>query len=221
MPELDYSRFVRVLTRCREVAAEPDLPAVVLQVYAVTAEQPMTSFLDAAALVADAESDFARENQEAGASLDAVDRPYRVARSATAAVLKTVKLPETLKALKTDTDKLNAIERLLDILDDHVGQPWADTLLSGEFGQRGAAALKEVREAIAASKVLQKARGERAQAYGPAYEAWLGWKRVVRDALGSTSPQYRRIHVRSSGAADDVAEPAPEPAPAPPPVGGA
>jgi hypothetical protein len=34
--------------------------------------------------------------------------------------------------------------------------------------------------------------------YGSTYEKHLGFKRVVRDAYGPASKQYRRIHLRAS-----------------------
>ena len=112
---------------------------------------------------------------------------------------------------------MNAIEKLLDVLDEHVGQPWADDLIQGEFGTKGAKAVKELNESIAANKALNKAQMARAQAYGPAYEKYLRFKRVVRDALGPSSKQYRRIHLRaSSGDVEgDSAPPASAGAPAP------
>jgi hypothetical protein len=114
------------------------------------------------------------------------------------AVLPDTVLPDTLKAQPTDTDKLNAIERLVDVLDDHAGKPWADALLSGDFGQQAPKTVKELNEAIAPNRALSKVIGARAAAYGPAYEVYLRFKRLVRDTLGASSKEYRRIHLRAS-----------------------
>jgi hypothetical protein len=113
-----------------------------------------------------------------------------------------------LKSQKTDTDQLNAIEALLDVLDEHAGQGWADEQAQSGFGKKAAGTVKELNEAIVANKALSEAREVRARSYGPAYERYLRFKRVVRDALGSTSKQYKRIHLRGAvaGAAAEAEE---------------
>ena len=62
---------------------------------------------------------------------------------------------------------------------------------------------------------MAAARDERAQAYGLAYERYLAFKRVVREVCGSTSKQYKRIHLRMAGLVEGD-EPAPAPLPEPP-----
>jgi hypothetical protein len=198
MSNIDYPRFVRVLTRCVEIAAEQGLPPVISHIYQASAKPQVEAFLTAADSVDKATRAFSTENREGLEALRQLDTPYRVARSAVFAVVKTDKLPDTLKEQPTDTDTLNAIKRLLDILAESAGQPWADALLQGELSTKGAATIKALNESIAANKALNKAQIARAQAYGPAYESYLSFKRVVRDALGSGSKQYRRIHLRAS-----------------------
>jgi hypothetical protein len=223
MSNIDYVRFVRILTRCAEVATEKDLPPIIGHVYQASAKPHVEAFFAATDDVDKATTAFAKENREGLDALRELDTPYRVARSATLAVIKDAKLPDTLKSQPTDTDQLNAIEKLLDIIDDHAGEPWADALLQGEFGTKGAAAVKELNESIAANKALNKAQMARAQAYGPAYESYLSFKRVVRDALGPGSKQYRRIHLRASaGTGADDGAPADGSAPegTPPAFGG-
>jgi len=53
----------------------------------------------------------------------------------------------------------------------------------------------------------------RAAAYGLAYEKYLAFKRVVRDAYGPSSKQYPRIHVRARET--DPTPPAPPVTPTP------
>jgi hypothetical protein len=201
MSNLNYARFVRVLTRCVEIAAEQDLPPIINLIYQASAKPQVEAFLTAASNVDKATTAFSKENREGLEALRQLDTPYRVARSAVLAVVETARLPDTLKGQPTDTDKLNAIEKLLDILADHAGEPWADALLQGEFSTKGAVAVKELNESIAANKALNKAQMARAQAYGPAYQSYISFKHVVRDALGSGSKQYRRVHLRASPAA--------------------
>lgn len=216
MAGLNYDRLVRVLTRCAELGTAAGKPPIIGIVFKETAEVKINAFLTANTAVDSALTAFAKENREALDALEALDAPYRTARSAVVAMLPETVLPETLKSQPTDTDKLNAIERLLDIIDDHAGKPWADELLQGEFGQQAPKAVQEVHEAITASTARTEALAARARAYGPAHEAYLAFKRVVRDVFGPASSDYRRIHLRASpGAAgkdamdDEVAAAAP------------
>ncbi len=205
MGSIDYGRFNRILLRCAEVAAEPGMKASVVRVYDDTLKVAADQFHEAYDSVAKAESSFNKENREAIEALTALDAPYREARSVIKAYAPETVLPETLKVLRTDTDKLDAIEKLVDVLDDHSGEPWADELSQGEIGKKAAATVKELNESIAANKALAAARDARASTYGPAYERYLRFKRVVRDALGAKSAQYKRIHIRANAGADDAA----------------
>jgi hypothetical protein len=198
MPEIDYGSFTRLLLRCREVAEEPGMKTSVVTVYDAVLKDRATSYLTAADAFTAAETSFAKENKESLAALAELDGPYREARSVMLAIKPETKLPDTLKVQPTDTDKLKAIEDLLDAIDDHVGEDWADKLLQDAFAVKAPQTIKEVNEAIAANKALSQAQEKRAEAYGPAYERYLRFKRVVREALGSKSKQYKRIHLRSA-----------------------
>lgn len=193
-----YERFARVVTRCIEIANETDADPVVAGVFKETFADPATAYLATETALSTALTDFARENREAVAALASLDAPYRVARAAISAVLPGTDLPDTLKALPTDTDQLNAITRMVDVIDDHVGKPWADAVLAGEFGTKAPKTIQELEESIAANKGLSKAKTGRAAAYGPTYELYVAFKRVVRNAYGPGSKQYRRIHLRAS-----------------------
>lgn len=197
---IDYQRFERYLRRCKEVANEPGMNPIVIAVYQEALDGPATAYLTAYDAMVKAIAAHEKEHGEAHQALSELDSPYRVARSAVATMQpETVKaLPDTLKSLSTDTDQLSAIEKLLDIIDDYAGSAWADALLKGEFGIKAAAAVKEINEGITSNKALSAAQLERSRAYGPAYEKYLGFKRVVRNALGPGSKQYRRIHMRAS-----------------------
>jgi hypothetical protein len=56
--------------------------------------------------------------------------------------------------------------------------------------------MKDLEDAIASNKALAEARDARAEAYGPAYEKLVVFRRVVRDALGSRSKQYKRLQLK-------------------------
>jgi hypothetical protein len=218
---IDYERFARYLRRCKEVADEPNMNPIVAAVYKEALDGPATTYLNAYDAMSKAIAAHEKEHGEAHKALAELDSPYRVARSAVMTMHpETVKaLPDTLKSLPTDTDQLSAITRLLDDIDDYEGAPWADALLKGDFGVKAAAAIKEINEGIASNKALSAAQMERAKAYGPAYEKYLGFKRVVRNALGPGSKQYKRIHMRASpgaaGTADGGGEESSAPAGAP------
>lgn len=195
---IDYERFARVLLRCVEVGEETGAHPVVVAVFKETLADDAPAYLTLDSDVAKGMTGFAKENGEALAALAELDGPYRVARAAVLAILPETHLPDTLKTLPTDTDKQRAIASLLDTIDDHVGKEWADALLAGEFGTKAARTTTELNDAIAANKVLSKARTDRAAAYGPTYEKYLRFKQVVRNAYGPGSKQYRRIHLRAS-----------------------
>ncbi|MFO0759263.1 MAG: hypothetical protein U0359_22415 [Byssovorax sp.] len=216
MAAIDYARFSRILHRCEEIAEEPGMKTSVVLVYQQVLAPLLKTYLFADDAVTAAESSFAKENHEASAALVALDGPYREARSVTAAFVTGVVLPDTLKSQRTDTDKMSAIEDLIGVIDDHAGETWADSLAQGAFGKKGPETMKEIMEAIEANKELTEARKARAAAYGPAYEAYLKLKRVVRDVCGPTSKQYKRIHFRdTNGAAKAEAPPVTNGAPVP------
>jgi hypothetical protein len=118
-------------------------------------------------------------------------------------------LPETLKSVRTDTDKMDAIESLQEVLEANGAAGWAQDLLGGDFGRLAPDTIREIDEAIQVDASLAAARRARAQAFGPAHEAYLSFKRLVRAACGPTSRDYRRIHIRSMEAEEPSAEPTP------------
>lgn len=220
---INHERLVRVLLRCVEISKQPDLSPAVLAVYNAALSGPASAYLTADAAVNDGLVKADKESSEAKESLAEIDGPYRTARSALKAVHPSAAkaLPLTLKALPTDTDKLNAIQMLMGALQEHAGEPWADAFLGGEVAAKAQSATQNIEEAIAAGKALTKAKTDRAAAFGPAYAKYLDFKQVVRDALGPTSKEYKRIHLRASpgkGDADNADEPKPS---TPPPSQGA
>jgi hypothetical protein len=211
MGAIDYGRFQRVLQRCAEVVSEPDIERSVARVYSETLKGPADTFLSAHVAVRTAETSFRKDNREAFDAIGALNTPYQEARRLVLAFAPETVLPDALRSLSTDTDRLDAIEQMLDALDDHAGERWADDLAQGSFGQLAASVVKELNEAIAANKALDAAREARAAFYGPAYERYLRFKRVVREAHGAKSRQYQRIHLRNPSAADQAPETLPEP----------
>jgi hypothetical protein len=213
MRNIDYDRFRRLLTRCQEVASEPAMNAGVIAVYTGVVKPAADAFLKAHDAVAAGESELAAQSSQATVALREMDSLYRVARSVLLAFKPGTVLPTTLRSQTTDTDRMNAIEDLLKALNKHAGEAWADEQIQGAFGVAGAKAVASMKEAIAANKTLAKAREERASAYEPAYDGYIAFKRVVRDALGSKSKQYKRIHLRDADAGDSATGEAPRPAP--------
>lgn len=149
------------------------------------------------------ESSWAKETAEKRFAIENLDGPFRVARAVALAYEPNLVLPDTLKSQPTDTNKVSAVEALHDIIDDHAGEAWADEILDGELGTQGPELVREIHESIAAHKALAAARDERAKAYGPTYDRFLRFRRVVRSALGPSSPQYRRIRARAAARDDD------------------
>ena len=200
--EIDYSTFFRVLTRAEEVATEPDVKPSVKRVYDERTHASAMDFRTAHESLATAETSAAKEGAEGRAALKAIDGPYRTARAVAFSYVPTLLLPSTLKQQPTDTDKMNAIRSLLRELDDRdESEPWAAEQLAGDFGRLAPDTIREIEEWIQANKDLQRARDARIASVGLAHERFVAFKDVVRQAYGSKSRQYKRIHLRS--AADD------------------
>ncbi len=198
MTDMNLSIFQRYLWRAEEISLEPGMSVSVVSVYNDILKPKAEPYLVLHAGVVDAESQWAKENREALEAIDALKEPYRAGCAVLAAYEPDLVLPAQLGQLTTDVEKIHAIEDLIDEIDDHVGQAWADDILAGPLGTEGANVVREIQEGIAASKGLSKAREDRAKAYGPTYDAFLRFKRVVRSALGPSSKQYRRSHGRAA-----------------------
>lgn len=197
---VDHFRLNRILTRCGETAGATDCDTSVKRVYDELLVSEAMTYRGAYQALMDAEKKAKKELREALKALVEIDQPYRKARTVTLLYVKDLAVPETLKSLDTDTDRKDAISTLLGILDEHDDEPgWAQDLTAGEFGRLAPEAIRELDELIKASSDLEKAMRARAKAYGPAYEAYLGFKQVVRNAYGASSRHYRRIHVKSNG----------------------
>lgn len=179
-------------------------------------KNPAEQYLAFDKAVTRAEESFTKENTESGLALRAFDSAFATARATAVGFLPNLVVPDTLKSQPTDTDKANAVEKLLDTVPDLKEEPWAKTRLEGTFGQQAAVVIKELHEAIEANKAFSNARVQRAEAYGPTYEKYLAFKRVVRAACGPHSKEYHRIHMRGTPVEDAVVDPN-TPVPVPPP----
>jgi hypothetical protein len=200
---LEYDFIYRVLTRAAEVAAEPGMNICVINAYDGLLKGPSQAFCKAHEDVIDAMSSYGRDTRDAVEAFDVLDMHYKLARTMVLAFVPGTVLPDTLRSLTTDTDKLNAIKSILGALNKHVGEKWADDILAGDFGVQGPKAAKDLTDAIASNMALANARDSRAEAYGPAYEKLLLFRRVVRDALGARSKQYKRLQLKQRKKAAD------------------
>lgn len=203
MTQLNYGRFYRALVRCKDLGTSPTVKPLVAKIYASSAKEPIETFIDLQSSIDQKQSAASKEDKEAQQALAAIDAPYKSARAAALAMVPTLVIPDTLKRQPTLTDKVIAVEKLLDIVDDYVGQPWADEVLSGEFGQLAPKVIQEINESLDADVTLSGAKAARAAGYGPAYESYLAFKRVVRAQYGASSLEYRRIHIRESAPSNE------------------
>lgn len=215
MTVLNFDVVYRLLTRAAEIAAEPEMHPSVISVYNGILKAPAEACIQAHEAIAEAEGACARARREAAEALDGLDPHYKVARAVVLAFLPDVVLPDTLKSLATDTDKLNAIAAVLKAINDNASEAWAAGLLAGPFGASGPKAADALKAAVASSKALSKARDERGAAVALAHAKFVPWKRVVREALGSRSVQYRRIHITSGRRPKAAKADAPSPSPSP------
>jgi hypothetical protein len=227
----DFEVVHRLLLRAAEIVAEPEMHPSVISVYNGTLKEPAETFLKARAAVTIAEGLVTKGRHDAAETLESLDAHYKVARAVVLAFLPHLVLPDTLKAQGTDTGKLAAIEDLLKAINDNAGEAWAAELLAGSFGVLSPQAVADLKVVVAASNALSKARDERSAAVAVAHARFTPWKRVVREALGSKSPQYRRIHIPAGKRTKAAKEAEPEqcstspsapaaPAPAPAPSAG-
>ena len=131
-----------------------------------------------------------------------VDPLYRTVRLIVLAVFPGQKVPDTLKAQPTDTDMLGALTTLLSIVKSHAGEEWATAVMTGQFGTLAPQLEAALNQLVAATHALETARLQRLAAYGPAYKAYLLFKRVVRNTLGASSQAYRRLHPRKRGSTE-------------------
>jgi hypothetical protein len=202
----------RFLSRAVEVAEEPGIPSSIKQVYDKVLAPRANAFCKAQEAVTEAEGEAAAARRAVGDMLVEVDGPYRETRSVVLAFFPDKKLPDTLKAQPTDTDTLNAVTALLSVVQSYANEEWAAELSAGRFGTLAPKAIATLKASIAAQKALSAARQERADAHKPAYDKLVAFRRVVRDALGASSAQYRRLRVRQTAAnpVEDTEEAAPE-----------
>ena len=217
MADIDYPRFYRLATRCQELASRAGVSATVSEGFTSVLAPLLTAYKATHDALPAAEAKAAKERGEGFVALGKIDQPYRVARAAVLLHRPYESLPETLKMQPTDTDKLNAVQALLHVLEaaDAAHETWAGPLLTGEFGTLAPEVVREVSEAIAASTDLSHAVQARSAAYQPAYDAYLRFKNVVRQVFGATSREYHSIHIRA-GHASDADPTAGTPAAAPP-----
>lgn len=215
MKRMNYNLLNRLLLRSAEIAEEAPVGSPIRNVYNVALKAKAEAYRSAFDVIAIAESYGRQQKLAVKVALAALRRPYKAARAVVLAIHPSRVVPAALSAQTTDTDKLYAIETLISVIQEYTGEVWADDLLSGEFGATSAAAVKALSSLINASTEQAAAVQDRAAAFEPAYAAFVAFRRVVRGALGSSSKQYRRLHVRSTkGAKEAEAEGEGEAAPA-------
>ena len=204
MNRINYPLLNRLLLRCAEIVAEPSMRSTVTNIYNDALKPKAEAYRNAFDAIAIAESKNKEKKAEASVAIKAFAEPYKAARASVLAVSPTKVLPATLSAQGTDTDTLYAIETLVKAIREYIGQTWADGLLNGEFGAASADVMTKLSGAVLANSALAEAVTARADAFEPAYTAFMGFKRVVRCSLGSKSKQYKRIHIRSTKSASEA-----------------
>jgi hypothetical protein len=204
MNRMNYQLLNRVLLRSEEIVAEPAMSSTVTNIYDDVLKSKAEAYRIAFDTIAVAESKHRQAKLEASVALKMFDNPYKAARASVMAVDPTRVLPATLSAQGTDTDTLYAIKTLVKAIKEYIGQTWADGLLSGEFGAASADVMTKLSASILANKAFAEAVTARAEAFDPAYTAFMAFKRVVRYALGPKSKQYKRLHIRSTKSAGEA-----------------
>ncbi len=116
MAELDYDRLNRVLTRSGELGAAPDGNPSVTLAYTDLLGAPAAAYQAAHAGLVNSESSAHKESGEAKRAVADFDLAYSLARMVVRAYLPSEVLPDTLKALTTDTDRKNAIVKVRNVM---------------------------------------------------------------------------------------------------------
>jgi hypothetical protein len=204
MKRMNYNLLNRLLLRSAEIAEEAAVGSPIRNVYNAALKAKAEAYRSAFDIIALAESHGRQQKLAAKVALAELRRPYKAARAVVLAIHPTKVVPAALSAQTTDTDKLYAIETLVSVIQEYAGEVWADDLLSGEFGAKGAEAVKTLTSLIDASNEQSAAVQDRAEAFEPAYTAFVAFRRVVRGALGSSSKAYRRLRVRSTKGANEA-----------------
>lgn len=93
MAAMEYAKMARMLTRCAEIAEDANVKSIVKTTYLGILEGPASVYLNAERSVMKAESAHAKEAGEAEAALNALDQPYREARSVVKAFVPTINVP--------------------------------------------------------------------------------------------------------------------------------
>jgi len=196
---ISHKQLARVVCRCIEIGTQEGIDATIIDIYEESFAAGATAYVAAESTVSRAIITCEERRMAADKALAALNTPYKKARSALRAVRPgtAVSMPETLKVLTTDTDKLAAIEWLMNSIQASAGKLWADNLLTGDFGVCATETMAAIRALVTAGKALTKAKMDRADAYEPTNEMYVAFKRVVRDALGSGSKEYQRIRLRA------------------------
>lgn len=197
--KFEFSIFARLCSRCRDIILEVGAPAVLVNIYQTATGQALDGFTTAMRSVKLARTRYKKAVKGMNERLEEMDGLFQSARAAVAAIDPETELPATLKSQRTDTDKRDALKELVDELVDRTGEAWADDLRQGEFGQKAAATIQALDEAIAAANALQKAQGARVAAYEAAWPAFVSFRRLVKSALGASSNQHQRLRVRKGG----------------------
>jgi hypothetical protein len=204
MSHIKFGRFARYMVRSAEMAATVGMSSAVTNTYTGVLRVPAEAYLAAHAAVTSAETVFAKKDTVARTALEKIDQPYRVARTTAMAFMPELRLPEVLSQQTTDTDQSTAVRALIEAVKSQAGQPWADDLMAGIFGQLAPASITAIAEATAANLALAQATTLRQKAYAVAHPPYIAFKKVVREALGAHSKEYRRIHAPTKrGAAEE------------------
>jgi hypothetical protein len=212
---VDYELLYRLLTRCGEIAGEVGTAASVKLVHSEIVAAPAAIYVAAHDAEGPAITARTQAHEVAARTLEALDGPYKEARTLAGAFVAGVVLPDTLKSASTDTDRANAIRALQRLLKDHHGEKWVDAVDAGPFAGAAQPALQALDAAVAADTALLNAQTACSVAYEPAYKAMLKMKEVVRDAMGRQCSAYRRLRIprgRAAKQADPAAAPSAAPA---------
>ena len=192
---MTHRQFFRLLTRAQEIASQAGISKQVSQVHAAVLAPVADVYCENHGAVDVAYSKLQTAKLALGTTFAVFDGCYRTTRSVALAFHPALKVPETLKQQPTDTDRLTAIKTLVDLVTSYSAEEWAKDQLSGEFGALSTTYVAELKQVITYAKDHSDAVQTRIGSFPEAYDKFLRFKQVVKDTLGASSLEYRRLKV--------------------------
>lgn len=189
-----YDHIDRQMRRSDEIGdqavAAPEGEMLGLKALAAEIKAARQSWDAVQAMVSSQGRVAAKEGDEASSSMATLRKLF--AELAPVLALKAGFQGDALSDLATDDDFFVAVEEMEQVLEEHQGEDWADSMLP-KLSALVDAAAKEFTESVEAGRALQKAQAKRAEVAAQTREVFVPFRRCVRGTFGASSKEYRDL----------------------------